>query len=301
MLVLAACVACGLAAAVPAQATFHLIKVRQVYAGGGNGDADYVELQMSSGGQTVVGNRLVQVYNGTGGLAEAFAIPGNVANGINQATILIGDSAVQSTFGVAPDFVDSNLMVDLLAISGAVCWPAGSPPDCVAWGGFTPQGGFPDTAAAGPGKNFPSAITGGVALTRKINRGCPTLLERSLDDRGPSSTDFALTAPSPRNNSSPITEKFCGPGGGANGAPNTKIKKRPKNRSDDASPTYKFKSTEPNSTFKCKLDRKKFRKCKSRKTYHGVDPGKHRFKVKAIDADGNADKTPAKDKFKVLP
>ena len=37
-------------------------------------------------------------------------------------------------------------------------------------------------------------------------------------------------------------------------------------------------------------------------TYHGLDPGKHTFKVEAIDADGNVDKTPAKDKFKkILP
>ena len=78
---------------------------------------------------------------------------------------------------------------------------------------------------------------------------------------------------------------------------NTKIKKRPKNRSGDDSPTFKFKSTEAGSTFKCKLDHKKFHKCKSPKTYHGLDPGKHTFKVEAIDADGNVDPTPAKDKF----
>jgi hypothetical protein len=63
----------------------------------------------------------------------------------------------------------------------------------------------------------------------------------------------------------------------------------------------KFKSTEACSTFKCKIDHKKFRKCKSPKTYHGLDSGKHVFKVKAIDADGNVDKTPAKDMFKILP
>ena len=44
-----------------------------------------------------------------------------------------------------------------------------------------------------------------------------------------------------------------------------------------------------------------FHKCKSPKTYHGVAPGKHTFKVKAIDADGKLDPTPAKDKFRILP
>jgi len=58
---------------------------------------------------------------------------------------------------------------------------------------------------------------------------------------------------------------------------------------------------ETGATFKCKLDQKKFHKCKSPKTYHGLDAGKHTFKVEAIDASGIADKTPAKDKFKILP
>ena len=54
-------------------------------------------------------------------------------------------------------------------------------------------------------------------------------------------------------------------------------------------------------TFKCKLRSQGFRKCKSPKTYRGLDPGKHKFKVEAIDSNGNVDSTPAKDKFKVLP
>ena len=49
-----------------------------------------------------------------------------------------------------------------------------------------------------------------MALTRRIDRGCPTLLESPADDVGPSSTDFTLTAPSPRNNSMAPTERACG-------------------------------------------------------------------------------------------
>jgi hypothetical protein len=130
-----------------------------------------------------------------------------------------------------------------------------------------------------------------MSLTRTIARGCPTALD-DADDTNNSAADFTITAPNPRNSSSPITETPCKNGSGG-GAPNTKIKKRPKNRSADDSPTFKFKSTESGSTFKCKLDHKKFHKCKSPKTYHGVAPGKHTFKVEAIDADGNVDPTPA--------
>ncbi|MEK6251203.1 MAG: hypothetical protein AABM43_04530 [Actinomycetota bacterium] len=120
----------------------------------------------------------------------------------------------------------------------------------------------------------------------------------AADDTNDSAADFALGTPSPRNNASAPTEKACG---GSSGGPNTKIKKRPRNRSHDTTPTYRFKATEAGSTFKCKIDHKKFHKCKSPKTYHGLDRGKHTFKVEAIDAAGNVDPTPAKDKFKILP
>ncbi len=125
------------------------------------------------------------------------------------------------------------------------------------------------------------------------------MLEAS-DDTGNNASDFSIQPRAPRPNAITPPEKSCGGPGNPSGAPNTKIKKRPKNRSHDDSPTFKFKSTESGSKFKCKLDRKKFHKCRSPKTYHHVKPGKHVFKVKAIDADGNVDKTPAKDRFKVL-
>ena len=40
--------------------------------------------------------------------------------------------------------------------------------------------------------------------------------------------------------------------------------------------------------------------CKSPKKYKKLKPGKHVFKVRAIDKAGNVDPTPAKKKFKVL-
>jgi hypothetical protein len=82
--------------------------------------------------------------------------------------------------------------------------------------------------------------------------------------------------------------------------PQTKIKKRPKNKIDTTKAKYKFKSGEPGSTFECKLDKKKFKPCTSPKKVKRLKEGKHKFKVRAIDAAGNVDPTPAKDKFKVV-
>lgn len=83
-------------------------------------------------------------------------------------------------------------------------------------------------------------------------------------------------------------------------APETTIVKGPKARSHKRTAKFKFVSSEANSTFKCKLDKKPFKPCRSPKKYKRLKPGKHVFQVKAIDAAGNADKTPAKRRFRVL-
>jgi hypothetical protein len=43
-----------------------------------------------------------------------------------------------------------------------------------------------------------------------------------------------------------------------------------------------------------------FKKCSSPKTYKKLKPGKHVFKVRAIDKAHNVDPTPAKRKFTIL-
>ena len=65
--------------------------------------------------------------------------------------------------------------------------------------------------------------------------------------------------------------------------------------------TFRFSSSEPSSTFLCKLDRKAFTACNSPKTYKHLKPGKHKFRVKARDAAGNIDPTPLIKKFKIKP
>jgi virginiamycin B lyase len=81
--------------------------------------------------------------------------------------------------------------------------------------------------------------------------------------------------------------------------PQTKITKHPPKKTKKHKVKFKFKSSEPNSTFQCKLDKGKFKKCKSPKKYKRLKTGKHKFAVRAIDAAGHVDPTPARSKFKV--
>jgi hypothetical protein len=82
--------------------------------------------------------------------------------------------------------------------------------------------------------------------------------------------------------------------------PQTKIGKRPPRKTHRRSAKFTFSATEAGSKFECKLDRKKFKRCKSPKKYKGLDPGRHTFKVRSIDSAGNRDSTPAKRSWKNL-
>ena len=82
--------------------------------------------------------------------------------------------------------------------------------------------------------------------------------------------------------------------------PNTVISKGAPSKTDKTKLKFKFKSSEPNSTFECRLDKNKFKACESPKTVRRLDVSKHKFQVRATDAAGNVDPTPAKDKFKVV-
>jgi hypothetical protein len=84
--------------------------------------------------------------------------------------------------------------------------------------------------------------------------------------------------------------------------PNTKLTKKPKKKvkteKKKAKVVFKFKSTEADSTFECKLDKDRFKPCDS-PFKAKVKVGKHKFRVAATDAAGNTDPSPAKAKWKV--
>ena len=81
--------------------------------------------------------------------------------------------------------------------------------------------------------------------------------------------------------------------------PRTSIVKGPGPGLAGGAARFRFRSSEGGSTFVCKLDRRKARRCGSPKRYSGLGPGLHVFRVWATDAAGNKDPTPAKLKFRV--
>ena len=76
--------------------------------------------------------------------------------------------------------------------------------------------------------------------------------------------------------------------------PDTTIVKGPKDKSKKKTATFEFSSSEPGSTFQCRLDGKPFTSCTS-PLIEKVKKGKHSFEVRATDVAGNTDATPASD------
>lgn len=82
--------------------------------------------------------------------------------------------------------------------------------------------------------------------------------------------------------------------------PKTRIVSGPARVGYERKAKFRFNSSEAQSSFKCKLDKKKWKKCRSPYKLK-VKPGKHLFKVRAIDRFGNADPSPARFSWRVKP
>jgi hypothetical protein len=75
--------------------------------------------------------------------------------------------------------------------------------------------------------------------------------------------------------------------------PDTSIDSGPSGVVGSASAVFGFSSSEAGSTFECSLDGGAYGTCSSPKDYAALSDGSHTFRVKATDAAGNTDVTPA--------
>jgi len=201
-----ACAGGLLALSLPAMATFHLMKVVEIFPGtAASPSAQYVVIQMYASGQNLVGGHALTVFNGAGALVGTFTFAGNVPNGANQAKILIATSQAQTFFGINADLVMS---ASVLSAGGKVCW-AGTI-DCVAWGAYSGT-----SAGVGTPFNASGGITSGRAAARRLNiSGSSTVLDGG-DDTDNSANDFAFASPAPRNNAGmlgTVPPSTCGNG-----------------------------------------------------------------------------------------
>jgi LPXTG-motif cell wall-anchored protein len=75
--------------------------------------------------------------------------------------------------------------------------------------------------------------------------------------------------------------------------PSTTITSGPPASTTATSATFTFTGTEPTPSFECSLDGAAFQSCTSPHVLSGLSVGSHTFRVRAVDAAGNVDATPA--------
>jgi hypothetical protein len=75
--------------------------------------------------------------------------------------------------------------------------------------------------------------------------------------------------------------------------PDTTIGSGPSGTTGSTTASLLFSSTEPGSTFECRLDGSTWAPCASPQDYSALADGSHTFEVRAADATGNVDLTPA--------
>ena len=81
--------------------------------------------------------------------------------------------------------------------------------------------------------------------------------------------------------------------------PETSANSGPSGLTEDDTPTFSFASPEQGATFECSIDGGAFLACSSPYTAQSLAPGRHTLQVRARDAAGNADPTPASFTFQV--
>jgi hypothetical protein len=81
--------------------------------------------------------------------------------------------------------------------------------------------------------------------------------------------------------------------GGDVTAPETRLESTPAPRTNSTSATFTFSSNEAGATFECSRDGAAFSACTSPTSLQGLSAGSHTFRVRARDAAGNVDATPA--------
>jgi hypothetical protein len=146
---------------------------------------------------------------------------------------------------------------------------------------------------AGPGCSGSPLATGAAA-----GFASPGLTVTVPDD---SVTSFHATATDAAGNVSP-----CSPTSVSyvedSTAPGTLVTFAPGGKTRDRTPTFLFRSLgkDKDVHFICKVNKRDWKRCGTPKTLKRLSLRKHTFKVRAVDAAGNVDRTPAARAFRVI-
>ena len=145
-------------------------------------NAQYVVLQMYTGGQNFVAGHSIRVYDAAGTPIGTFTFAASVANGATQAKILIATSEAAAFFGVSADLTMTPVIP---AAGGKVCFSDPTDSfviDCASWGSYSGPSGGP--FFTGTPFHAAGGITAGQAMVRRLDIAAE-FAERTADKLNP--------------------------------------------------------------------------------------------------------------------
>jgi hypothetical protein len=115
-----------------------------------------------------------------------------------------------------------------------------------------------------------------------------------------STTSFAAVAVDAAGNVSSCSDQSVYVEDSTN--PHTRITFAPGVVTRDRTPVFRFTDMtgDEGTRFLCRMDRRRFAPCKPPRRFKRLRMGRHRFRVKAIDAAGNQEQGPAVLRFRIV-
>ena len=231
---------------------------------------------------------------------------------------LAGNDLIRERDG-APDTIDCGSGTDRAitdATEGSVtaCEKNDDPaaPSTPAITGSNPASGgddnSPEISGTAPAGSTVNLYAGGSCSGTPVASGSaatfsgPGITINVADDSSTTVTAQAVDAldgESPSSCSSSFTYVESSPKAPTDTSPPDTTLIKPLKKTKDTTPTFKFSSSEAGSTFECKVDKGAFAACSSPFTLKKLKKGKHTLEVRATDAAGNPDPSPAQASFKV--
>lgn len=101
----------------------------------------------------------------------------------------------------------------------------------------------------------------------------------------------SLEEPKPARPKNPLKRKI----------PRPRLRGHPAKRTHSSRAKFTFATTARHVGFRCKLDKRPYRRCRSPRVYPKLQPGRHVFRVLAVTADGSHRSAPTVFRWKILP
>ena len=223
------------------------------------------------------------VVDGAG--AWTFELPADLAEGAHELAATATDAAGNTSGVTAP----VDVVIDVTAPAAPVIL---SPSD----GSVTSEAAPTLTGTAEPGASVIVSVDGVevATVTADADGGWSYTLAPGEALAPGAHIVSAVVVDAAGNTGPAATSSFTVDGGaGDTTAPDTLLDAAPPALSASPDASFAFSSTEPGSTFECSLDGAAFAPCDPDVALTGLTDGVHTFRVRATDAAGNTDPTPA--------